>query len=42
MLNDFVLQTIMLGFFISLIGTIDFIDYSWEFLLKNEYIKVMK
>ena len=42
MLNDFVLQTIMLGFFVSLIGTIDFIDYSWEYLLKNEYIKVMK
>ena len=42
MLNDFVLQTIMLGFFISLIGTIDFIDCSWEYLLKNEYIKVMK
>ena len=35
MLNDFVLQTIMLGFFVSLIGTIDFIDYSWEYLLKN-------
>lgn len=42
MLNDFVLQTIMFGFFVSLIAAIDFIDYSWEYLLRNEYIKVMK
>ena len=42
MLNDFVLQTIMLGFFISLISAIDFVDYSLEYLIKNKYIKVMK
>lgn len=30
MLNDFVLQTIMLGFFISIVGAIDFIEISFK------------
>lgn len=34
MLNDFVLQTIMLGFFISVVGSLDILSYSVNYIKK--------
>lgn len=43
MLTDFVLQTIMLGFFISVVGVIDFLNYILKYLMKDkDFVKSVR